>query len=337
MFESCWRKLGNTCTVTFTGNQSLNYFANLKNLCWFSEPKLEEEIMKLHNVVRNATVEGYHIVVGTGSSQLIQAVLYALSDPLNEPKPISVVSAAPYYLSYPEVTDFLRSGLYKWAGDAHNFDKDGSYIEMVTAPNNPDGVMREPVVNRAQGMLVHDLAYYWPQYTPMTGPADHDVMLFTVSKCTGHAGSRIGWALVKDINVARKMVKFIEINTIGVSKEAQQRAAKILEVISDSCSQTVRLPELDNFFEYGQQLLTERWKKLREVVKRNKLLTLPTFQIQYYNFTGDFTEAHPAFAWMKCKEDVDCEKLFRGHGILTRSEKRFGSDPKCENKHAEQG
>lgn len=40
---------------------------------------------------------------------------------------------------------------------------------------------------------------------------------------------------------------------------------------------------------------------------------------------------------MKCKEDVDCEKLFRGHGILTRSEKRFGSDPKCENKHAEQG
>lgn len=90
-------KLGNTCTVTFTGNQSLSYFANLKNLCWFSEPKLEEEIMKLHNVVGNATVEGYHIVVGTGSSQLIQAVLYALSDPLNEPKPISVVSAAPYY------------------------------------------------------------------------------------------------------------------------------------------------------------------------------------------------------------------------------------------------
>ncbi|CAI9761741.1 unnamed protein product [Fraxinus pennsylvanica] len=328
MFESYWRKLGNACTVTFTGYQSLSYFSNPKNLCWFLEPKLEEEIKKLHNVVGNATVEGYRIVVGTGSSQLIQAVLYALSDPLNEPKPINVVSATPYYSSYPEVTDFVRSGLYKWAGDAHNFDKDGPYIEMVTSPSNPDGVIREPVVNRAQGTLVHDLAYYWPQYTPITSPADYDIMLFTISKCTGHAGSRIGWALVKDVDVARKMVKFIEINTIGVSKESQQRAAKILEVITDSCSQTVRTPELDNFFEYGQHHLTERWKKLKVIVKRNGLFTLPKFPLQYCNFTGDFTKAHPAFAWMKCKEDVDCEELFRGHKILTRSGKRFGSDQK---------
>lgn len=97
MFESYWRKLGNACTVMFTGYQSLSYFANPKNLCWFLEPKLEEEIKKLHDVVGNATVEGYHIVVGTGSSQLIQAALYALSDPLNEPKPVNVVSATPYY------------------------------------------------------------------------------------------------------------------------------------------------------------------------------------------------------------------------------------------------
>lgn len=94
---------------------------------------------------------------------------------------------------YPEVTDFLRSGLYKWEGDACKFDKDGPYIEMVTSPNNPDGFSREAVVNRDEGKLVHDLAYYWPQYTPITAPADYDIMLFTVSKCTGHAGSRIGY------------------------------------------------------------------------------------------------------------------------------------------------
>lgn len=90
------------------------------------------------------------------------------------------------------MTDFLKSGLYKWAGDAYNFNKDGPYIELVTSPNNPDGSIRKPVVDRTGGILVHDFAYYWPQYTPISYPADHDLMLFTVSKATGHAGMRLG-------------------------------------------------------------------------------------------------------------------------------------------------
>ncbi|XP_073315934.1 tryptophan aminotransferase-related protein 2-like [Primulina huaijiensis] len=325
MYESYWKNVGSKCTVTIPAYQSLSYFANAKNLCWFLEPTLEEEIKMLHNVVGNAIVQDHYIVVGTGSSQLIQAALYALCDSLNEPNPISVVSAAPYYSSYPEVMDFLRSRLFKWGGDARSFDEDGPYIEMVTSPNNPDGVIRVPVVKGAKGVLVHDFAYYWPQYTAITSPADHDIMLFTVSKCTGHAGSRIGWALVRDENVAKKMVKFIELNTIGVSKEAQLRAAKILEVISTSC-QRFKPHDLKNFFEYTHNLMAERWKKLRDSVKSNKLFYVPKFPLQYCHFTRDFTETYPAFAWLKCKEGIDCEKLLRGHKILTRSGRRFGSD-----------
>ena len=41
-------------------------------------------------------------------------------------------------------------------------------------------------------MLVHDLAYYWPQYMAITKPIDQNVMLFTISKCTGHAGRGSG-------------------------------------------------------------------------------------------------------------------------------------------------
>ncbi|KAK4402758.1 Tryptophan aminotransferase-related protein 2 [Sesamum angolense] len=370
MYESYWKVVGQKYTsITIPGFQSLSYFANKKNMCWFLEPKLEEEIKRLHKIVGNAIVENRHIVVGTGSSQLILAALYALSDPLNEPNPISVVSAAPYYSvspdqsssnccfhleiyvytklksevnfakianftvmgqtvssaeSYPETTDFLRSGLFKWSGDARCFNKEGPYIEMVTYPNNPDGVIREPVVNRADGKLIHDLAYYWPQYTAITSPADHDIILFTVSKCTGHAGSRIGWALVRNENIARKMVKFIEINTIGVSKEAQLRAANILETVSLSC-QRHKPRDLENFFECSQRLMAERWKKLREVVDNTELFFVPKFPIQFCNFTRDFTETYPAFAWLKCKEGMDCEKLLEGHKILTRSGRRFGS------------
>jgi L-tryptophan---pyruvate aminotransferase len=42
------------------------------------------------------------------------------------------------------------------------------------------------------GKAVHDLVYYWPQYTAITRRAAHDVMLFALSKITGHADTRIG-------------------------------------------------------------------------------------------------------------------------------------------------
>ncbi|KAL3511323.1 hypothetical protein ACH5RR_030724 [Cinchona calisaya] len=326
VFETYWRKVGEKSTIKFKGDQSLSYFANAKNLCWFLEPKLEEEIGRLHNVIGNAKVKDHFIVVGNGSSQLIQAALYAVS-PCDHPEPVCVVSAAPYYSSYQEVADLLQSRLYRWGGDAYSFEKDEPYIEMVTSPNNPTGVMREPVVNRPQGKIIHDLAYYWPHYTPITSQVNHDIMLFTVSKCTGHAGSRIGWALVRDKDVAKKMVKFMEVSTIGVSKESQLRAAKILGIISDSC-QDDKSPDLDNFFEYSQHLMAQRWEKLRQVVKLNELFSLTKYPSEYCLFTKDFTQAHPAFAWMSSKSNMeDCEKVLRGHKILARSGSRFGSDP----------
>lgn len=88
-------------------------------------------------------------------------------------------------------TDYLRSGLFRWAGDARAF-KGESYIEVVCAPNNPDGFMNEAVLSAENGKTIHDLAYYWPHYTAISKPADHDIMLFTVSKSTGHAGTRLG-------------------------------------------------------------------------------------------------------------------------------------------------
>ncbi|KAK4399698.1 L-tryptophan--pyruvate aminotransferase 1 [Sesamum angolense] len=88
------------------------------------------------------------------------------------------------------------------------------------------------------------------------------------------------WALVRDKDVAKKMVKFIEINTIGVSKEAQLRAASILEIVSASC-QKVQPYDLENFFEYSKNFMAERWKKLRDAVKKNELFSVTKFPRQY--------------------------------------------------------
>lgn len=324
MFERFWRKLGDRSTIVIPGWQAMSYFSDIKNVCWFLELDFDKEIRRLHKLVGNANTEDRYIVVGTGSTQLFQAALYALSPP-DANDPVSVVSAAPYYSSYPSVTDFLKSGLYKWAGDAYTFNKQGPYIELVTSPNNPDGYSRESVVKRGGGTLVHDFAYYWPQYTPITSMADHDLMLFTVSKSTGHAGTRIGWALVKDREVAKRMTKYIELNTIGVSKDSQLRAAKILGTLSDSCENMGG----GCFFEYGHVMMTKRWTQLRDAVRQNGMFSVPEFTPSFCTYIGKDDEPHPAFAWLKCEGEVeDCEMFLKKHKILTRGGRHFGEDPK---------
>ncbi|KAI4382465.1 hypothetical protein MLD38_008427 [Melastoma candidum] len=98
-------------------------------------------------------------------------------------------------------------------------------------------------------------------------------MLFTLSKCTGHAGTRIGWTIVKDKQVARRMVKYLELSSIGVSKESQLRA-----------------------------LLSERWDKLRQAVKCNGLFTVSEFPPAHCLFFREHTESHLGFVWMTCKD-----------------------------------
>ncbi|XP_042480593.1 L-tryptophan--pyruvate aminotransferase 1-like [Macadamia integrifolia] len=367
MFEGYWKEKGEKCKTEIEGWHNMSYFAedfagkrNNLNVCWFMLSEFEEEVRRLHHLVGNAVTEDRYIVVGTGSMQLFQAALYAyaLSFPLegpDSPHPISVVCAAPYYSSYPPVTDFLKSGLYEWAGDARSFKATSNepYIELITSPNNPDGFIREPVVSnrhrdgageegggKGKEILIHDLAYYWPHHTAITAAPDEDVMLFTLSKATGHAGSRLGWALVKDKEVAMKMVKFLELNTIGVSKDSQLRGAKILRAISDSCSQgkhsnlengaEEEKVEPENFFEYGRRLMADRWSRLRNVVKDNGIFNLPEYPKQFCNFTGEITETCPGFAFMKAKEEEegieDSESFLKEHKILTRGGKNFGSD-----------
>ena len=96
MYEQYWKPMGDKTTIVIPGWQSMSYFSDVTNLCWFMEPEFAKQIVRIHKVVGNAVTEGRHIVVRTGSSQLLLAALYALS-PQDSSKPISVVSTAPYY------------------------------------------------------------------------------------------------------------------------------------------------------------------------------------------------------------------------------------------------
>lgn len=94
------------------------------------------------------------------------------------------------------------------------------------------------------------------------------------------------------MEVAKKMIKFVEFNSLGVCKDSQLRTAKILETISNEFS-NLGSTKTGNFFEYGQRLMAERWRKLREVIKRSKVFSLPEYPKEYCNFFGEFMESHP--------------------------------------------
>lgn len=98
--------------------------------------------------------------------------------------------------------------------------------------------------------------------------------------------------MVKDKEVARKMVKFMEVSSIGVSKESQLRAAKILGTICDDY-QNFGPKETENFFEYAKRIMIKRWEKLRETIKKSEIFSLPKYPQEYCIFSSEYAETYP--------------------------------------------
>lgn len=89
------------------------------------------------------------------------------------------------------------------------------------------------------------------------------------------------------------MIHFINVSSIGVSREAQLRAASLLEVISKSCLGN-EAPMFDNFFDCSRLLMAERWNKLRNAIAKNEeLLRFPDLPLQYCIFAKKFVETYP--------------------------------------------
>lgn len=123
---------------------------------------------------------------------------------------------------------------------------------------------------------IHDLAYYWPHYSPIVSPVDEDIAVFTLSKLTGHAGSRFGWALIKDKDVYERMVKYIDLNTYGVSRETQLRALKLLKHVVKG--------EGRDLFEFGYGTMKHRWELLSKTLEASKRFSVQHLSSQYCTF-----------------------------------------------------
>ncbi|RZC89969.1 hypothetical protein C5167_029037 [Papaver somniferum] len=106
--------------------------------------------------------------------------------------------------------DLFNSKNFEWEGDTSmwknaslpsEYNSSVNFIEFVTSPNNPDAELKEPVLLKGPSVkTIFDHAYYWPHYTAIPAPANEDLMIFTLSKLTGHASSRFGASLETKAN-----------------------------------------------------------------------------------------------------------------------------------------
>ncbi|CAH2046423.1 unnamed protein product, partial [Thlaspi arvense] len=199
--------------------------------------ELEKIIRKLHNVVGNAVTDKRFIIFGTGATQLIAASVHALSLTNSSSSPARLLASVPYYATYKEHAEFFNSSNVKFEGDASAWKKSKGndnitqVIEVVTSPSNPDGKLKRAVLDGPNVKTIHDCAYYWPHFLPTTHQVDEDLSLFSLSKATGHAGSRFGWALVKDKYIYENMKRYIYLSSMGVSRDTQLHVLQLLKVV----------------------------------------------------------------------------------------------------------
>ncbi|KAJ0087044.1 hypothetical protein Patl1_07985 [Pistacia atlantica] len=193
-----------------------------------------------------------------------------------------------------------------------------NFVEFVTAPNNPDGKMNKAVLQGPYAKQIYDHAYYWPHFAAISAPADEDVMLFTLSKMTGHAGTR--WALIKDEAVYERMINHMTLNTMGVSRDSQLRALKLLKVVLQSRGREI--------FEFGYKTMQNRWEKLSKIVSLSNRFSLQEIAPQYCNFFHKVRPASPAYGWLKCEmeEEKDCHEVLKAGKINVREGNKFSAD-----------
>ncbi|KAM1686362.1 hypothetical protein FF1_034194 [Malus domestica] len=288
----------------------------------FISTQLEASIHKLHAVVGNAVTEGKYFVFGAGSTQLLNAAVYALA-PENSSSSASVVASIPYYKLYETQTELFRSLDYRFEGDVSslkNISDADHVIEFVTSPNNPDGKLNKAVLHGPNFSAIYDRVYYWPHFTAIPTSADYDLMIFSLSKLTGHAGSRFGWAVIKNESVYQRMAEYMSTSSMGVSRDAQLRALKLIDVVLETGGREI--------FEFGYNTMKDRWEKLTNTLSVSNRFSLQKIAPQYCTYFQKIRGPSPAYAWVKCEreEDEDCYKVMEEAKVNGRSGSDFAAE-----------
>lgn len=271
------------------------------------QPPLEATIRELHKTVGNAAPDGYHVLPGYGGTGTALSVLTAMAQRYgSSDHKLEVMAQAPYFFDYPDWPRIADETRLVWNPSAD--PSAATTIEIVNSPANPSGELRVPRVSN-NSLIICDFVFDWPLYR-MGAKQDLrcDVMIYSLSKLTGHAGSRFGWALVKDTALYEAAVNVMIDLTLGISVDAQVRANKLLRSIIDGGG---------TYFHDAGAVLSSRWTRLKnEISKCTGILSLSN------------TESEGPNAWLATPPGTNATATLLRVALLGVGGEFFGSDPR---------
>lgn len=245
-------------------------------------PELETQIKKLHQKYHpNLFDSQSQIIVTNGATHALMALFHLASKQSD-----TVYIPAPFW--------FRLNSMAEMQGARLNHVNQGE-CAIITVPNNPDGALC-PDKLHSFSHLWYDCVYNWPWYfknsqnfppTIWSNGFKPQAAVFSLSKFSGHCGSRIGWVVVNDQNLASFLGHYVEYDTSGVSVEAQIRAASVIDNFISNNLET----------KY-HEILNQRKNELEIIIKKIYELTPNPLQ------SDELFIENGMFAWIKDRENV---------------------------------
>lgn len=267
-----WWKLHNI-SITYQITSHTQY-------CLQGLQELEKYIRILHQTIApHQKIDQHEVVLGIGATQLLHAAIYAACIQHAEKKsgdnhlflkPLYFTHQTPGYLDSKDSIETLRELNAVWI-DYKDADKIPPHdlVEFVTTPNNPNAKILKPVTKAKY--VIRDRVNHWPCY--MTASNDEFLRddlsadwlsVFSLAKILSFSGSRVGYAFVKDPQIAHNMRHYIIRDTHGVASDGEIHCLFALRYLFEN-------DKLISYMNWLSLQLKKRWERLMEVIPKTEL------------------------------------------------------------------
>ena len=261
------------------------------------------DLTRLHERHKNLIISSEdgstdHFIAGNGANHLLMVTMLSMKDMGAK----YVYAPAPYWPRFKNLAGISGLKFYDLETPPSFERGNDDCIFLYTTPNNPDAAHYGKQISAISDkkFVIADLNYNWPLYTDNVFPSEAPVSIFGLSKMTGHASTRFGWAYVKDKALADKMKHYVELTTSGVSADITNKTQNIINYIHD----TENSRTSQRVFEYGRIVLQKRWNML-------------CGRLMFFNF--EFEENGGMFLY-----GIDHDSIFEKAKIMTVQGSAFG-------------